>query len=183
MVARGRDWTREAVTRYRDWIDGFCQGLRDRGVARDCADLAIDSVITFARDNRLHFEFTWPAQGVTKSEEDFPTYDQFNSYLRRNAGAQNLADRQNTRLLGAEGKGAGDLLIYNWRGTSTWHTVIYISDQKLWKGNEDVTNRPVIPEPITVQGSATTQYTILYYLNHSDMVGGSARRWRIFHRF
>lgn len=175
---KGRAWTAEDVGNYQAWIDSFITEYEADGKVADCADLAIESLISFAEKEGLHVEITTrvkPRKVI--SEVDFKTYRAFVKAARSQAGAQNLADKQNTKPVDLKDALAGDLLIFDWSDSDHWHTMIFINQKKLWMGNVDNGDQvPIIVSDKSERNGNGPDY----YLKHSDLRGGKPRRWAFF---
>jgi len=199
-MRRGGNWTPEHVARYRAWIDTFIRQYRDAGNVADCADLALESLVTYAGQNGLHVEITTRVSPRrTVSELGFSSYAQLARTARIEAGARNLADAQNTRPVDLRDALPGDLLLFNWMQTQQppniphWHTMIFIDANKLWFGNAVNVDEPTLPDYVSndkkrrvVVGYDAAGHELMgdvgpqFYLTHQDIFGRTPRRWRLF---
>ena len=176
---KGRKWTAADANAFATWVPNY---VGKYSGALDCADLAIVTVIEFAKINRLHLDFNLPSQKLRYNESNFINYELLKHWARKSLGARNIAD--NTKSVSVGQARAGDVLLFNWNQSpqipngNHWHTFLWINSAKFYYGNLDENDNPVALDYTTPSRPTPSGYHPADLLKHGDLYGGSPRRWK-----
>ncbi len=149
-------WTQEAIKKFHAGSTAYIEDKFVKKKAKiDCADLALEYLLDFARENNLPVSLryysgtSWETYVVKPKQQNF---DSTKAYVKRNFGALNVID--NTEPIDLSNTNSGDLIMSKWSGR-LGHTRIIVSVKPgAVNANREVTFYqgnlpPVVPEKKT----------------------------------
>jgi len=131
-------WNDNYIQQYRQQLRNTISFLEKEGIEFTCEDLALELLITYAKDNELPFKWETGSQSFDASSEEYDDFKTFKSDIQEKTGARDFARNTNTTKIEYERIRPGDVVVLTAEGKENPNHIQVISglfkDEGVLKG-------------------------------------------------